>query len=279
MNVVNNYRDKIKLLNQLKNNVKSYDRLIKYNKVYNAKNALIRGTIDVGYYVDCVIPIVLSFYGMFMLFPNGHKPFALDDKVVYAYERVIDNSLGEHKVDYRFDSPYEDRLDYYTSWKYNNNMYERDVITYSINDFNFDSSEVLYMSQEELDNIFDVSGVITFCESELSFEDYRFSSDFVQITKGGVSDSIVKNSKESKLVNIFYTTGYLFLSFSLSAFLFFMQKYFFRDFSYGDLKLKFKPIGKKDILAIKKIRKLEKENLSLLTDDESVKIKIKKRGD
>ena len=273
---------RIQLLKKLKNEIDFFDKRVGNYQHINFRNSVIRKGVYSLFVASRIAPFILSFSGMFALLSNGHKPFVLDDRKVYANVWVVNSSNGYNYEMSSFDVKYDNSIQYFTSWDVDDNkQYTRNIISYSVDKVDTQHMDDIFcMSYEELNNEYDVVSVETICKSDLSSQDMVYFDDMIQVCHVEKSKDCYKEVPERLEINLLDTFLYCTSSFTLSLILLMKTEYLFRDSTFmKNILLRFKTITDDDLDKMKKILDAYKDNYNLLNEDTNPKKRIRKRDD
>lgn len=273
---------RIQLLKKLKKEINFFDKRISNYQYVNFRNSVIRKGIDTLFITNRIAPFILSFSGMFFLFSNGHKPFVLDDRKVYADVWVVNSSNGYDYEMSSFDIKYQNSIQYLTSWDIDDKkQYTRNIISYSVDKVDTQHvDDIFCMSYEELNNEYDVASVETISKDILSYEDMLYFDDIIQVCYVEKSKDCYKEVPENWGRNFWDTFLYCSFSNTLSLMLLMGFDYVFRDSTFLKKNfLRFKNITDDELDMMRKILDVYKDNYNLLNEDTNPKKRIRKRDD
>lgn len=264
-----------KLMKKLTKDANRLQNKIKYRKLYNIRNAVVRPLIKSGIAVDYALPFIIAA----IIVANsqsskGNVPFRADEIVKNTSIETIDTSSGIHLEHLSFDFDYDDELiEYSTGWIINEQgLYERTVTSYRLDDkIDLENKEkILEMTKDDIDNALVITNIKTVKKSTLDPEDEIYNSDAIIVIDHSESEEETITRLETKSENFWYSLGYI-----VSVLIegkgirclenMFVKKYI-RD-KLREYEPSFRKINKKELEQMKKILKMKQENLSMLNSD------------
>ena len=270
--------DKKTLMYQLRKDVKDIENKINNKNLYNLKCKIMKFLIKNGIMIDYAIPFIVGGTILFNVMHLGNiTPFITDKVNVKAKVETINTSTGIYKEKFSFDNDYDNSIKFQhsTGWKINSdNLYERILTTYKINDFLKIKSneELLSLTKEEIEDMFIITNVEKIKKTVLEPDDYLYVDDMLFITTAFKNNQKTKIKNESLDANMIYTMAYLTVTFLIGLGIIKLQEKSINKClrtKLKNLESQYKPITNKEIEFLNKIIEVKKENLILL--DESSK--------
>lgn len=261
---------KKKLLLEMKKEVEDLERQIKYNKLVNLKNALIRTTLINGRRLQWLAPFILTACitaGGAKLIGMGF-PFYRDDVEEFLYTKKEFDNTGNIRYEEqygKFDS-ITSQINHYTKWEdAGNGFYTRRVESYQLSDIT--DEKVLSLFEKDTLTIEDIFGnkvssvkenKNNLTEEELMQEEYLEAT----IYKKDENDYIMV--KESIDNNIGFTAIYVLITFLAELFPAIyrsdISKFDYSDAVY-DIKEKYTKV---DVEKVKKLLEIKRDNYNRL---------------
>lgn len=270
--------NKADLVKKLNNDVKKLENKIEHRKLYNIRNYIMKALIKSGIAVDYIFPfIIIALILTSKAAAEGNLPFHIDEMVDNPRIETIDTSNGIHIEHITYDFNYDKEIiEHSTGWiKNEKNLYERTVTSYRLCDeINLaNTKKILSMTKEEIEKILVVTNVKTIFKSTLTTEDEMYDEDALIIINHTKSKDDTIMRKESTGENVAYSILYIIsclgYGYSLKNIKQFLEQIFvktyFNDFL-REHELLFRPINKAELETIKKLLKIRKENLSLISE-------------
>ncbi len=264
-----------KLMKKLTKDANRLQNKIKYRKLYNIRNAVVRPLIKSGIAVDYALPFII----VAIIVANAHSsegnvPFRADEIVKKASIETIDTSSGIHLEHLSFDFDYDDELiEYSTGWIINEQgLYERTVTSYRLDDkIDLENKEkILEMTKDDIDNALVITNIKTVKKSTLDPEDEIYNSDAIIVIDHSDSEEETITRLETKSENFWYSLYYIVLVLCCGNSVRCIEKVFVKTYIRDKLR-KYEPffrkINKKELEQMKKILKMKQENLSMLNGD------------
>lgn len=264
-----------KLMKKLTKDANRLQNKIKYRKLYNIRNAVVRQLIKSGIAVDYALPFIISA----MIIANiqsseGNAPFRADEIVEKAGIETIDTSSGIHLEHLSFDFDYDNELiEYSTGWIVNEQgLYERTVTSYRLDD-NIDlenKEKILEMTKDDIDNALVITNMKTVKKSTLNPEDEIYNSDAIIVIDHLESEEETITRLETKSENFCHSLWYITLVLCFGNYVRFLEKKFAKTYIREKLReyeSSFVKINKEELEQMKKILKMKQENLSMLNSD------------
>ena len=168
-------------------------------------------------------------------------------------------------------------IQYTTGWKISpEGIYERELTTYKIDDtIEFTNKEIFEKSQKELQEIFKIKKIENIKKEYLLPEDMIYNEDMIIITEKEVDKDLKTSQYETDKENFIVTLNYLAMIFLWGN----INRYIINYFDKGEKRKYLKNLKstildpteidqkllKKELL---ESLKLQKENLSILTEDD-----------
>ncbi len=203
-------------------------RKIKYKKLYNLRNFLMRCILKTGSSIDKASPFLIAlFIFAEICILNKNIPIKKDYIYNNAIVQTIDASNGIHLEQIVEKS--NNCIEYSTKWQLNSDgLYEREITYYDCSNFiTEDSLDIFSMSKEEISNLFVEKGTKKIIKSSLSKNDNMFNNNVIIITSSYISsDKVAK--EESTLGNIIYSAAIILGTFVLGLGLDVAKKIFVR---------------------------------------------------
>lgn len=264
-----------KLMKKLTKDANRLQNKIKYRKLYNIRNAVVRPLIKSGIAVDYALPFIISA----MIIANiqsseGNAPFRADEIVEKASIETIDTSSGIHLEHLSFDFDYDDELiEYSTGWIINEQgLYERTVTSYRLDDkIDLENKEeILEMTKDDIDNALVITNIKTVKKSTLDPEDKIYNSDAIIVIDHSESEEETITRLETKSENLWHSLWYIFLVLSYGKGVRYLEKVFVKTYISDKLREyepSFRKINKEELEQMKKILKMKQESLSMLNSD------------
>ena len=203
---------------------------------------------------------------------RGNIPFRYDDIKVRTGIETIDTSTGVHleHISEDFDYDYV-ILEHSTGWSINDDgLYERVVTSYRMN-FEIDLSNIkniLFMSKDEIDNIFEVFDVQTINKTNLNYEDSVYNEEAIILISQVYSNDNIITRKESLAENIFNSLAFLLGVFLLGSCFKNIAKCFIKIDIRDRLKVYESLFNEINLQELEKILEIKKQNLALITSSD-----------
>lgn len=270
--------DKKTLMYQIRKDVKDIENIINNKNLYNLKCKIMKILIKNGIMIDYAIPFIVGGTILFNVMHLGNiTPFITDKVNVKAKVETINTSTGIYKEKFSLDNDYDNSIKFQhsTGWKINSdNLYERILTTYKINDFlKFkNNEELLSLTKEEIEDMFIITNVVKIKKNVLEPDDYLYVDDMLFITTAFKNNQKTKIKNESLDANMISTILYLIGTYLIGLGIINLQKKSINKClrtKLKNLESKYKPKTKKEIEFLNKIIEVKRENLVLL--DESSK--------
>lgn len=265
--------DRNKLVNILTNEVNQLENKIEHRKFYSVRNFVIKSLIRSGIAIDYALPYILATILVFQYqVSRGNIPFRYDDIKVRTGIETIDTSTGIHleHISEDFDYDYV-ILEHSTGWSINDDgLYERVVTSYRMN-FEIDLSNiknVLFMSKDEIDNIFEVFDVQTINKTNLNYEDSVYNEEAIILISQVYSNDNIITRKESLAENIFNSLAFLLGVFLLGSCFKNIAKCFIKIDIRDRLKVYESLFNEINLQELEKILEIKKQNLALITSSD-----------
>lgn len=276
------------IINKLSTDVNKLQNKIEYRNLYNIRNLVLKALIKSGIAIEYALPFIIS--GM-IFFNSADRPFITDEVVEKAKVETIDTSSGFHLEHTSYDFDYDTAsLEHSTGWIINDDgLYERVVTSYRIsNQIDlFDTETVFNMTKEEINKALVITNIKTIKKNILTEEDNIYNQDALIITNHFESEEEFLIRQETIGENIFNSISYIFLTFLLGCLIYAMKESLVKNYIKDKLvtcEQSLKWFDKEELEIMKKILKLKKENLRMLTDseydvDKTYKLRFNKTGD
>ena len=265
--------DRNKLVNILTNEINQLENKIEHRKFYSVRNFVVKSLIRSGIAIDYALPYILATILVFQYqVLRGNIPFRYDDIKVRTGIETIDTSTGIHleHISEDFDYDYV-ILEHSTGWSINDDgLYERVVTSYRMN-FEIDLSNiknVLFMSKDEIDNIFEVFDVQTINKTNLNYEDSVYNEEAIILISQVYSNDNVITRKESLGENIFNSLAFLLGVFLLGSCFKNIAKCFIKIDIRDRLKVYESLFNEINLQELEKILEIKKQNLALITSSD-----------
>ena len=265
--------DRNKLVNILTNEINQLENKIEHRKFYSVRNLVVKSLIRSGIAIDYALPYILATILVFQYqVLRGNIPFRYDDIKVRTGIETIDTSTGIHleHISEDFDYDYV-ILEHSTGWSINDDgLYERVVTSYRMN-FEIDLSNiknVLFMSKDEIDNIFEVFDVQTINKTNLNYEDSVYNEEAIILISQVYSNDNVITRKESLGENIFNSLAFLLGVFLLGSCFKNIAKCFIKIDIRDRLKVYESLFNEINLQELEKILEIKKQNLALITSSD-----------
>ena len=265
--------DRNKLVNILTNDIKQLENKIEHRKFYSVRNFVVKSLIRSGIAIDYALPYILATILVFQYQASrGNIPFRFDDIKVRTGIETIDTSTGIHleHISEDFDYDYV-ILEHSTGWSINDDgLYERVVTSYRMN-FEIDLSDiknVLFMSKDEIDNIFEVFDVQTINKNNLNYEDSVYNEEAIILISQVYSNDNIITRKESLGENVFNSLAFLLGVFLLGSCFKNIAKCFIKIDIRDRLKVYESLFNEINLQELEKILEIKKQNLALITSSD-----------
>lgn len=265
--------DRNKLVNILTNDIKQLENKIEHRKFYSVRNFVVKSLIRSGIAIDYALPYILATILVFQYQASrGNIPFRFDDIKVRTGIETIDTSTGIHleHISEAFDYDYV-ILEHFTGWSINDDgLYERVVTSYRMN-FEIDLSDiknVLFMSKDEIDNIFEVFDVQTINKTNLNYEDSVYNEEAIILISQVYSNDNIITRKESLGENVFNSLAFLLGVFLLGSCFKNIAKCFIKIDIRDRLKVYESLFNEINLQELEKILEIKKQNLALITSSD-----------
>lgn len=265
--------DRNKLVNILTNDIKQLENKIEHRKFYSVRNFVVKSLIRSGIAIDYALPYILATILVFQYQASrGNIPFRFDDIKVRIGIETIDTSTGIHleHISEAFDYDYV-ILEHFTGWSINDDgLYERVVTSYRMN-FEIDLSDiknVLFMSKDEIDNIFEVFDVQTINKTNLNYEDSVYNEEAIILISQVYSNDNIITRKESLGENVFNSLAFLLGVFLLGSCFKNIAKCFIKIDIRDRLKVYESLFNEINLQELEKILEIKKQNLALITSSD-----------
>lgn len=279
------------LFYKLSKDIKKLENGIKRKNIYNIRNYTLRALIKSGIAIDYVLPYILS--GLIVANSQSYKenkPFEIDNIMAKASIETVDTSSGFHLENISYNLNYDTKLiEHSTGWIINDlGLYERTITSYRIsNDIDLaDTQKILSMSKEEIENILVTINIQTICKNSLAPEDKIYDSDALIVTNSAKSENDFIFRPETTSENVWNSILYIVqiilcnLGFKVAEKLFIKNSIKKRLHAYeSSLTI----INKENLVEMKKILMLKKQNLEMLDEtaetldkDEGYSYKLRK---
>ncbi len=268
------------VVNQYIKDTKMLEYKVKYPNLFNAYYEILEistkfGIISAPNIISLFVAstIVSSIMGSF-----NHSPFELDEKEVFANSKTTYYGIEKSIDTISFDESFTNSLEYTTAWKeIANGFYERTITYYKIpiEGEISNKEEILSLSKEALDELYETKTIETVSKNYLTDEDNRFNEETVVLEiDNGKSEKDVKIEKQSISEQIFLDG---FIHFLISFISGNLMGNFIKD---KILKIKRviksrKYIDKNDLEEMKKVIEFRKQNIELLEDNKRLKKVLK----
>lgn len=265
--------DRNKLVNILTNEINQLENKIEHRKFYSVRNFVVKSLIRSGIAIDYALPYILATILVFQYqVSRGNIPFRYDDIKVRTGIETIDTSTGIHleHISEDFDYDYV-ILEHSTGWSINDDgLYERVVTSYRMN-FEIDLSNiknVLFMSKDEIDNIFEVFDVQTINKTTLNYEDSVYNEEAIILISQVYSNDNIITRKESLGENVFNSLAFLLGVFLLGSCFKNIVKCFIKIDIRDRLKVYESLFNEINLQELEKILEIKKQNLALITSSD-----------
>ena len=252
-------------IEEITHNTNKLQSELKYYKLINIRNKILRILIKSGITVDYVLPFLCS---MTICYQGANlKPFHLDNIKTYASIKTIDtNKIHLVKESYKMHYS-ENSVEYTTGFVKNNDIYERTVTTYKLNKDDIKNIDnFIKMTYDELNENLSIKKERIVQQKYLRKNDYLYMNDTTIVTKSREDENkykIKKQNKRDDLVDIFI---YLFWSISMGLGIHEIKEKLISKHLRKKLKSKednYKDLSKVDLEDMKQILLLNKNNLQL----------------
>ena len=261
---------KKKLLLEMKKEVEDLERQIKYTKLVNLKNALIRETLINGRRLQWLAPFILTACitaGGAKLIGAGF-PFYMDDIEKFLYTKKEFDNTGNIRYEEQYGefNSLTHQINHYTKWEdAGNGFYTRRVESYKLSDIT--DEKVLSLFEKDNLTISDIFGnkvssvketKNNLTEEELMQEEYLEAT----IYKKDEDDYIIV--KESIDDNIGYTAIYVLVTI-LAEIIPLFYRLESSKFDYDDAVYKIREkYSKVDVEKVKKLLEIKRDNYNRL---------------
>lgn len=258
-------------------NIKKIKKRIKYRKIINIRNFLIKKLIQSGIAIDYALPFIFSSIIIGTIQANqGNAPFKKDTIATKANIETIDTSNGTHIEHVLNENEKKTRsIEYSTGWKKINNNYERIITSYKIDNINLDQKEEIFnLSKKELDKL-RITDIQKISKKELKPEDEIYNKASTIITNYYKSNDVIITRKETTKENIVNSINYLIYVLSIGGIITVIGEKYTKK-SIKDKLKKYAScleiINKKDIEKVKKIIEIKQQNIQMIEDNTNEKI-------
>ena len=270
-----------KLIQNLQQNIKLLEHKIQKVNLYCNHKMLFHLIINSKLVLERCLPFILSTTILTSIFAiSGDMPFKKDKIIKNSEIDTIDTSNGIHReyvipTSKNFLNFFE--IQYTTGWKISpEGIYERELTTYKIDDtIEFTNKEIFEKSQKELQEIFKIKKIENIKKEYLLPEDMIYNEDMIIITEKEVDKDLKTSQYETDKENFIVTLNYLAMIFLWGN----INRYIINYFDKGEKRKYLKNLKstildpteidqkllKKELL---ESLKLQKENLSILTEDD-----------
>ena len=173
----------------------------------------------------------------------------------------------------KFDSKYDEKLEYSTGWTTNDNgLYTRTITSYRLNtSFDIENTDkVLSMCKEELEKILEISNVEIIETSFLTPDDFIYDKDAIIVTNTFIDDNITKKRPETSMEQIMSIGVYVIFTIISGIILTKFEKKVLKidiQTKLSKLESKIKIMTNDDIVTLKNILKLKEENIKMLDEN------------
>lgn len=261
--------DKKKLIRKLEYKTRQLEKQIEHNNMYKAKIFVSKLLIKSGIVLDFALPFIIA---TTICYYTGNKniPFKKDLVTKKIGIETIDTSTGVHLERYSDGILYEDIiLEHSTGWIINDEgQYQRTITRYRIID-EIDLSnieEILNMSQDEIENKFEVGELHTITKTSLCSDDYIYNQEALIIISDKMSDETT-NRLETSRENEEYSVEFIG---EMCVYGIIIRLIEFKICKNKYVRNKLKEYEPKDISKneLEKVLELERENLQYLTSND-----------
>lgn len=264
-----------KLIKKLTKDANRLQNKIKYRKLYNIRNVVVRPLIESGIAVDYALPfIIAAIIAANAYSSEGNAPFRADEITEKAGVETIDTSSGIHLEHISYDFDYDDKLiEYSTGWIVNEKgLYERTVTSYKLNDeIDLENKEkILEMTKDDIDKALVITNVKKINKNALNPEDEIYNSAAIIVIDHSESEEKTISRLETKSENFLHSLWYIVLVLCWGNNIRCVEKVFVKTYIRDKLRKCepfFRKINKKELEQMKKILKMKQENLSMLNGD------------
>ena len=261
---------KKKLLLELKKEVEDLERQIKYEKLVNLKNVLIRETLINGRRLQWIAPFILTagiMTGCFKLFGAGF-PFYRDDVKAYLHTMKEFDNAGNVRYEEQYGefNSLTHQINHYTKWEdAGNGFYTRRVESYKLSDIT--DENVLSLFEKDNLTIEDIFG-----NKVSSVKETKNNLTEEELMQGEYLEATIYNKDENDYImvkeEIDDNVGFsvLFVLFTIlaelgPAYYRYEKSSFDYDEVVYDIREKYKKV---DIEKVKKLLEIKKENYNRL---------------
>lgn len=259
-------------IKELKKEVDNLEKQITNNKYYKIRNIILKQTKKIGITTTFLLPAMISS----VLVYNGFKkinitPLKIDKisssaKIITTKTSTQQTKEEEETYEYNFE--YTPTIEHSTGWKLNeNNLFERDVIVYKFNNNvnNLNVTDVLKMSNEEIQQFVTLTNKKKIQKASLDEEDYFYNDDMFVITYMHEDETKTKLIDEPSDINVLSTLVYLFIIVCLVGInQSISEKVKIYKKLINNCNTKYKIIELENIDELTEILKIRKENMELL---------------
>ena len=271
--------NKSDLIKKLEKDIKETENKIEYKNLYNVRNFIIRGLLKTGIAVDYALPYILSGIIIFNVLEAKNKtPFIVDQIPVKASVETMITSTGIESTVTSFDYKYDIKaLQYSSGWKENESgIYERTITDYDIGLFTdlSNKQEIFSQTKSELDNKYNIENCVTVKKGMLDEEDLLYKDEMIIIKESYIDNENVKIKTETLVDNILSTSASVIGCYLIGIMYNDINKLYLKKSlknTLNNIQSKYKKITLGDLNNLKRILELNKENLELLTNNNSNK--------
>lgn len=271
--------NKSDLIKKLEKDIKETENKIEYRNLYNVRNFIIRGLLKTGIAVDYSLPYILSGIIIFNALESKNKtPFIVDQIPVKASVETMITSTGIESTITSFDYKYDIKaLQHSSGWKENESgIYERTITDYDIGLFTdlSNKQEIFSQTKAELDNKYNIENCVTVKKAILSDNDLLYKDEMIIIKESYIDNENVKIKTETLVDNILSTSASVIGCYGIGIMYNDISKLYLKKSlknTLNNIQSKYKKITLDDLNNLKRILELNKENLELLTNNNSNK--------
>ena len=277
-----------KLIEKLEKDIEKTELKISKNEHPSIKNHIISTLLKGGIALKYCLPYLLSSIMVFY-FANEltNKTIFIDkvkDKAYVEYmitSTDIERETISYDINYSKEDLYNNCVIYNTGWKLtDDNEYARKEIIYDyeLEDNMFNKDKIVNLTKDTLDEYLEVRETKDIKKDYLTNEDRFYMDEMVIFRKYEISDDIFRIRNETLPENISDLAA-LFVAIYLVGQLMNMTLDYtsrrYLDRKLNELEIKYKVLSKNELIELRNILALKKQNLDLITNN----IKVKKLGD
>lgn len=261
------------LISKLDKNKKHLEFQIKYYKLFNIRNKIILFLIENGIRINRVSPYVLSGIILCIINNSIDGGTLLDSATKYENIETIDTSTGEHLRSISFDSEYNEKLEYSTGWQKNDNdSFYRVETRYYIDDNFYSKSveEILSMSKEEIEEVFEISDIEVIIKDILDESDKLYNNDSIIVTTTTVDLDNTQTSfsiTKENIINLTFLALFTIISGKICSKVLFKKQKNIIEKSLREIKKTYKLVQKEDLKIQHNVLYLMNQNIKMLNEN------------